>query len=97
MVVLTMAIIYIFVVAFILYILEEELFSNYFEAVYWATISLTSVGYGDFVPHTNVGRLVAMISSVLGIALIALPSGIISAGYMEELNRYIKNEEKKNK
>ncbi|MCR5732883.1 MAG: potassium channel family protein [Sphaerochaetaceae bacterium] len=95
MVVLSLAVIYIFVVALILYLLEDDLFANYFEAIYWATISLTSVGYGDFVPHTNVGRLVAMISSVLGIALIALPSGIISAGYMDELNRYIKNEEKK--
>ena len=46
---------------------------------YRATISLTTVGYGDIYPVMVAGRVVTMISSVLGIAIIALPSGIITA------------------
>ena len=65
---------------------EPDSFGNYFDAVYWATVSLTTVGYGDIYPVTVFGRIVTMISSVFGIAIIALPSGIITAGVMEELN-----------
>ncbi len=95
MVVLTLSIAYIFVVALIMYVLEGEYYNNYFEAIYWATISLTSVGYGDFIPHTNAGRLLTIISSMMGIAIIALPSGIISAGYMDELTKMIEKEHHK--
>lgn len=95
MVVLTLAVAYILVVALIMYVLEGEYYNNYFEAIYWATVSLTSVGYGDFVPHTTAGRLLTILSSVMGIAIIALPSGIISAGYMDELNKMIAEEKRK--
>jgi len=64
---------------------EEEAFPSFFSAVYWATVSLTTVGYGDIYPLTTAGRIVAMVSSVCGIALVALPSGIITAGYMDSL------------
>ncbi|MBR1897191.1 MAG: two pore domain potassium channel family protein, partial [Pyramidobacter sp.] len=61
--------------------------ATFFDAIYWATVSLTTVGYGDLYPITTVGRLVAMISSLFGIAIVALPAGIITAGYMEELQK----------
>lgn len=51
------------------------------------TVSLTTVGYGDIYPITDVGKFVAMLSSVFGIAVVALPSGIITAGYLEELTK----------
>lgn len=63
---------------------EDYLFDNFFEAVYWATCTLTTVGYGDIYPVSEWGRLVSMVSALVGIAIIALPSGIITAGYMEE-------------
>jgi voltage-gated potassium channel len=47
---------------------------------------LTTVGYGDIYPVSDIGRLISIISSIVGIAIIALPSGIITAGYIEELN-----------
>ena len=53
--------------------------------MYWATVSLTTVGYGDIYPVTTIGRVVAMISSITGVAIVALPSGIITAGYMKAL------------
>ena len=62
-------------------------FEDFFEAVYWATVSLTTVGYGDLYPVSTAGRVIAMLSSFFGIAVIALPAGIITAGFMERLQR----------
>ena len=86
----TMAVAYVLVSALVIYNVEPESFGNFFDAIYWATVSLTTVGYGDIYPVTTVGRLVTMVSSVLGIAIIALPSGVITAGYLSEVNK--KNE-----
>lgn len=81
---------YVIVCALIIFNVEPSSFQNFFEAVYWATVSLTTMGYGDIYPVTTLGRLITMLSSLVGIAIIALPSGIITAGYMDELNN-IKN------
>jgi voltage-gated potassium channel len=86
-VVATMAIAYILVSALLIYNVEPESFNTFFDAVYWATISLTTVGYGDIYPVTTIGRIVTMLSSVFGIAIIALPSGVITAGYLAEINK----------
>lgn len=69
-------------------------FETYWDAVYWATCTLTTVGYGDIYPITNWGRIISMISALVGIAIIALPSSIITAGYMEEMHNKNKNENK---
>lgn len=61
------------------------LFDNFFDAFYWAACTLTTVGYGDLYPISDVGRAISIISSLVGIAIIALPSGIITAGYIDEL------------
>ena len=53
--------------------------------VYWATISLTTVGYGDIYPVTTIGRAMTMVSAIFGVAIIAMPAGIITAGLMEEI------------
>lgn len=82
----TMAVAYILVSALVIYNVEPESFETFFDAVYWATISLTTVGYGDIYPVTTIGRIVTMISSAFGIAIIALPSGVITAGYLAEIN-----------
>ena len=66
--------------------MEPDSFDTFFDAVYWATVSLTTVGYGDIYPVTGIGRVVTMLSSIFGIAIIAMPSGIITAGFMEELS-----------
>ena len=85
--VLTMAIAYILVSALVIYNVEPESFDTFFDAVYWATISLTTVGYGDIYPVSTIGRVVTMISSAFGIAIIALPSGVITAGYLDEIGK----------
>ena len=85
--VVTLAIAYILIAALVVFNVEPETFKSFFEAVYWATVSLTTVGYGDIYPVTTIGRLVTMVSSFIGIAIVALPSGIITAGYMEALKK----------
>lgn len=78
---------YILISALIIFNVEPESFQSFFEAVYWATVSLTTVGYGDIYPVSTIGRIITMISSVFGIAIVALPAGIITAGYMNELEK----------
>lgn len=87
----TLAIGYIFVSALIIFNVESDSFATFFDAIYWATISLTTVGYGDIYPVTTAGRFITMLSSVFGIAIVALPAGIITAGYMEALSDEKKN------
>ena len=90
-----MAIFYILFTALVMFNLEAITFKNFFEAIYWASISLTSVGYGDIIPTTNVGRLFTILSALMGVAVVALPSGIITAGYLNVLNE--EKEEEKDK
>lgn len=78
---------YIMVAALVIFNVEPDIFQNFFEALYWATISLSTIGYGDICPVTTCGRAITMISSVLGIAIIALPSSIITAGYLSEMQK----------
>ena len=80
-----LAVAYVLVSALVIFNVEPDSFKTYFDAVYWATASLTTMGYGDIYAVTTVGRLVTMVSSIFGIAIIALPSGIVTAGFMEEL------------
>ena len=70
----------------------EYVFKTFYDAFYWAAITLTTVGYGDLSPVSNVGKTLSIISSLIGIGVIALPSSIITAGYMQELNRRMKEE-----
>ena len=88
--VLAFAVSYIVISALVIFHVEPG-FRDFFEALYWATVSLTTIGYGDLVPTTMLGRIVTMVSSIMGVAIIALPSGIVTAGYMQAL------EEEKNR
>ena len=83
----SLALIYVLISALIIINVEPDSFGSFFDAVYWATVSLTTMGYGDIYPVTTVGRFVTMVSSVFGIAIVALPSGIITAGYLSEIQK----------
>lgn len=84
--VMSLTIFYVLFTALIMFNVEPETFNNFFDAVYWATISLTSIGYGDIIPVSAIGKLITILSALAGIAIIALPSGIITAGFIEILN-----------
>ena len=89
----TLAAAYVIVSALIIINVEPDSFRNFFDALYWATVSLTTMGYGDIYPVTTIGRMVTMASSIFGIAIVALPAGIITAGYMDEINSSKENKE----
>ncbi len=77
---------YIIVTALIMFNFEPDTFDTFFDAIYWATVSLTTVGYGDIYATSTVGKIITMISALFGIAIVALPAGIITAGYMTEID-----------
>ena len=64
---------------------QPEVFSNAFSGLWWATATLTTVGYGDIFPITSAGKVLGAIIALLGIGLVAVPTGIISAGFMENI------------
>ena len=78
-----LAIGYIYVTALVIFNFEPETFESFYDAIYWATISLTTVGYGDIYAVSDLGKFITMISALMGIAIVALPAGIITAGYMD--------------
>jgi voltage-gated potassium channel len=65
---------------------QPEEFSNAFSALWWAMATITTVGYGDIYPVTVLGKILSAVIAILGIALVAIPTGIISAGFMTELS-----------
>lgn len=85
--VLLIAMSYIFITALFMFNAEGDSFSNFFEALYWATTALTTVGYGDIYPKTILGRIISMITSIFGIAVIALPSGVITANIIAGIDK----------
>lgn len=101
--VLLFAAAYIFVTALVMFNFEprinpntgQETFKTFFDAIYWSTVTLTTVGYGDLCPATDLGRLISMFSSLFGVAVIALPSGIITASYLDELRNIKEGKQQK--
>jgi voltage-gated potassium channel len=75
---------------FVMYSVENPVqpdkFPDVFASLWWAVATLTTVGYGDIYPITTLGKFLSGIVAVVGIGLIALPTGIISAGFIEKLN-----------
>jgi voltage-gated potassium channel len=67
---------------------QPEAFSNLPASMWWAVETLTTVGYGDVVPVTALGKLLGAMIALIGIALFALPAGILSGGFTEELARH---------
>ncbi|CAM1359740.1 Potassium channel protein [Tenacibaculum litopenaei] len=63
---------------------QPEAFKNIGESMWWAVATLTTVGYGDVYPITGLGKLLSAFIALLGIGIVALPTGIISSAYMEE-------------
>ena len=90
MVVLVLAVAYIVVCATVMFNVEPDTFDSFFEALYWSVVSLTTVGYGDLCPVSATGRFIAMVSSLIGIAIVALPSAIITTSLLD----YLKEEKK---
>ena len=66
---------------------QPEAFENIGQALWWAVATLTTVGYGDIYPITGLGKLLSGVIALLGIGIVALPTGIISSAYIEEVQK----------
>ena len=66
---------------------QPEVFRNAFSGVWWSVSTLLTVGYGDIYPITNLGRALTTVITFLGVLMVAIPTGIISAGFVEQYNR----------
>ena len=63
---------------------QPDKFTNTFDALWWTIATITTVGYGDIYPITMSGQILSGITALLGIGLVAIPTGIIAAGFMEQ-------------
>ena len=77
--------VYVFAVGIIMFTVEPETFETFLDALYWSTTSLATIGYGDITPVTELGKGLAILSSLIGIAIVAFPAGIITGGYINQL------------
>lgn len=83
----------------IMFIIEgpENGFNNIPQSIYWAIVTITTVGYGDIAPNTPMGQFVAAIAMICGYAIIAVPTGIIGAELMQEVQRRGESKSKQTK
>ena len=65
---------------------QPDVFRNAFSGFWWATSTLLTVGYGDIYPITTLGKVIGIILTFLGVGMVAVPTGILSAGFIEHLN-----------
>ena len=79
-----------FISSSLMYFLEHhaqpQVFNSIPAALWWGVNAMTTVGYGDIIPITIIGKLLSGIFSILGVALFALPTGILASGFAEHLN-----------
>ena len=66
---------------------QPDVFTNAFSGVWWAASTLLTVGYGDIYPITTLGKVFGIIISFLGVGMVAIPTGIISAGFVDQYSR----------
>lgn len=65
---------------------QPDKFVSVFDAMWWSVATLTTVGYGDIYPVTTAGKLLAAIIAILGIGIVAIPTGIVASGFIELVN-----------
>lgn len=66
---------------------QPEVFQNAFSGIWWAASTLLTVGYGDIYPVTTLGKFFGILIAFLGVGMVAIPTGIISAGFVEQYTR----------
>ena len=87
-------VVYMLFSALVIFNVEPDTFPTFFDAVYWSVVTMVTVGYGDIIPTSIAGRVVAMITSIVGVIIFALPSGFIAAAFVKELSKYREKEAK---
>ncbi len=69
------------------HIAQPDKFSSIPATLWWSVVTLTTIGYGDMIPVTIVGKIFTAVIALTGVALLALPAGIITAGFIEEMRK----------
>lgn len=72
---------------------QPEVFQNAFSGIWWSASSLLTVGYGDIYPITTLGKMFGIFITFLGVGIVAIPTGIISAGFVDQYSRMKKQAE----
>lgn len=72
---------------------QPEVFQNAFSGIWWAASTLLTVGYGDIYPITIAGKLLGIVITFLGVGMVAIPTGIISAGFVDQYSNIKKRTE----
>ena len=67
--------------------MQPEVFKNAFSGIWWSASTLLTIGYGDIYPKTTAGKILAIVIAFLGVGMVAIPTGIISAGFVEQYQR----------
>ena len=79
--------VYVLTVGLIMFTIEPDTFNTFLDALYWSTTALATIGYGDITPISDFGKFIAIVSSLVGIAVVAFPAGIITGGYITQLQK----------
>ena len=66
---------------------QPDVFTNAFSGMWWAVSTLLTIGYGDIYPVTDVGKIFSIVITFLGVGMVAIPTGIISAGFVDQYSR----------
>ena len=66
---------------------QPEVFSNAFSGIWWSVSTLLTIGYGDIYPVTTMGKIFSIFITFLGVGMVAIPTGIISAGFVDQYTR----------
>lgn len=86
---LVLSVLILLITSSIMYKLEHDVqpdnFENIFATLWWAVATLTTIGYGDVYPVTAWGKILAAVTAIFGIGVVAIPTGILSAGFLEEI------------
>ena len=67
---------------------QPEAFGTLAACLYWASMTVTTVGYGDLAPATGAGRLVAVLTAFIGAGFLVVTAGILAAGFVEEMEKH---------
>ncbi len=101
LIVFTLVMITILLFSLVIYNIEEgksgTMISSFWDALYFSTITLTTIGFGDVTPVQDMGKVVTIVMSIIGIAVLAIPSGIIAGGFIAEIKATRKKDGSKKK